>query len=248
MRQGIEALVVVLILATCAGLVVPGVVRVREASNQIQCQNNLHQLGIGVANYGDTNNHYPPAAMPNVGLPVESRISWLVDMLPYVEANDIYSRMDKKKGWDAEENRFAALVIFRTFHCPGYPERPPVSTLCPSHYVGIAGFGADSADLPSDDNRAGFFGYGRTLRKKDLARGESQTALATETSAAQGAWTAAGPATVRGFDPNTARFGGNHRARCQVVFADGSVRLISAKMSEAEWGRLVVLADEPAKE
>ena len=51
------------------------------------------------------------------------------------------------------------------------------------------------------------------------------------------------------FDsPFTARFGGTHRAGCQVVFADGSVRLISAKMSEAEWGRLVVLADEAAKE
>jgi prepilin-type processing-associated H-X9-DG protein len=67
--------------------------------------------------------------------------------------------------------------------------------------------------------------------------------VAVETSAAQGAWTAGGPPTVRGFDP-AAHFGGNHRGGCQAVFADGSVRLIGATISEAEWRRMVVLAAE----
>jgi prepilin-type processing-associated H-X9-DG protein len=172
----------------------------------------------------------------------EHRLSWLVALIPYLDQDNIYIRIDRQQAWDAEMNRFAALLSYKLFHCPGYPECPPTSTLWPSHYIGIAGVGEDAAWLPSGDPHAGFFSYDRTLLSNDLARGESGTIVAAETSAAQGAWTAAGPPTVRGFDPSGARFGGNHRGGCQVVFADGSVRLIDAKTSEAEWRRMVVLA------
>ncbi|HEV3344886.1 MAG TPA: H-X9-DG-CTERM domain-containing protein, partial [Pirellulales bacterium] len=153
-----------------------------------------------------------------------------------------YSRIDMKQGWDAEANRFAALISYQLFHCPGYPEGTPASTLWPSHYVGISGVGADAAWLPSGDPRAGFFGYDRTLSRKDLVRGESQTIAAAETSVAQGGWTAAGPPTMRAFETPRAHFAGNHRGGCQVLFADASVRLIDAQISEAEWMRMAVLA------
>jgi hypothetical protein len=248
MRQAVQALVVVLILATCGGLLSVFVVRVREAAGRVQCQNNLRQLGLSVENYRDTYERYPPAAMPNAGLPPEKRLSWLVHVMPFVEANDIYSRMDKTKGWDAEENRFAALLIFKTFQCPSYPDRPPTSTLLPAHYIGIAGIGEDAASLPAGDARAGFFGYEQTLHSKDLVRGASETAVATETSAAEGAWTAAGPPTVRGYDPATSHFGGNHRGTCLLLFADASVRMIDAKMSDAEWKRMAVLVPSGSQE
>jgi hypothetical protein len=66
----------------------------------------------------------------------------------------------------------------------------------------------------------------------------------TETSAAQGAWTAAGPPTVRGFDPTSSHFGGNHRGGCWVLFADASVRLVGPRISDAEWRKMAVLADD----
>jgi prepilin-type processing-associated H-X9-DG protein len=248
MRQVVQAVVIVLILETCIGLVLIGVAKVREAANQVQCRTNLRQIAIATANYENTNGRFPAAAMPNETLPAEKRLSWLVDIMPYVEANDIYGRLDRKKGWDAEENRFAALLIIRCYQCPGYPEKPPVSTLSPSHYIGLAGVGEGAADLPPGDPRAGFFGYERALRKRDLIRGVSETAMATETSAAEGGWTAAGAPTVRGYDPATAHFGGNHRHLCNVLFADGSVRPIDVGTSEAEWRRLVVLADEAPPE
>jgi prepilin-type processing-associated H-X9-DG protein len=262
MRQLVQALVVVLILGTCAGLVLPFVVQVREFAHRIGCENNLRQIGISVPNYQDTNQgRYPAAAMPspelspddgtysaskmlNRRVPLENSLSWLVDLSPYIEQDNIYSRIDKGQGWDAETNRFAALLSYPVVHCPGSREGTPTSTLWPSHYMGIAGVGEYAAWLPSDDPRAGFFGYYRTLYAKDLVRGQSQTAVAAETSAADGAWTAAGPPTVRGFDPAQAHFGGNHRGGCQVTFADGSARFIDAKVSEAEWRRMVVLASE----
>jgi prepilin-type processing-associated H-X9-DG protein len=260
MRQIVQTLVVLLIVATGAGLVVSAVAKVRDAARRMQCLNNLRQIGLGVGNYQDTyQGRYPSAAMAGPQapaqtgpdsipwtldgqMPPEQRLSWLVDLIPYIEQTNLDSRLDKTQGWDTEENRFAALLSWQAFHCPGYPEGPPASTLWPSHYVGIGGVGEDAAWLPAGDPRAGFFGYERTLTSKDLVRGNSATAVAAETSVAQGAWTAAG-STVRGFDPASAHFGGNHRGGCQVVFADGSVRWLDAKTSEGEWMRLVVLAD-----
>jgi hypothetical protein len=239
-----QALVIVLILATCGGLVIPAVVKVRGAAARMSCANNFTAIGITLDSYHDTYGCYPPAAMPNANLPPEKRFSWLVDTLPFLEANDTFSRLAVDKGWDAEENRFAALFQGRTFHCPGYRGGAPDGPLWASHYVGIAGVGADAPELPSDDPRAGFFGNERKLSKNDLVRGGSATAVMTETSAAQGAWTAPGPPTVRGFDPATAHFGGNHPGGCWVLFADGSKRFVGPSISDAEWRRMAVLAAE----
>jgi hypothetical protein len=265
MRQIVHTFVVVLILATCTGLVLPAIAKVRDAARRTQCENTLRQIGLSVGDYQDTyQGRYPAAAMPIPELPPdagaysiprtlsgqvppEKRLGWLVDLIPFIEQTDIYNRLDKTHGWDAEENRFAALLSWQPVHCPGYPDGPPASTLWPSHYAGSTGVGEDAAWLSSGDPRAGFFGYGRTLHAKDLVRGTSATLVAAETSAAEGAWTAAG-STVRGFDPAGAHFGGNHRGGCQVVVADGSVRFLDAKTSEAEWVRMVVVADDTPRE
>lgn len=174
MRNIIRALALGLFLLVVGWLLVTAVARVREAADQTQCTNNLRQIGLALLDYNSAYQHFPRAAEPSADLPPERRLSWLISIAPYYEATDLYVRMDKKKGWDAEENRYLALTILKYLQCPCFPEGPPTSTLVPTHYIGMAGLGADAATLPPGDARVGFFVYDRDRRSEALARGHQR--------------------------------------------------------------------------
>jgi prepilin-type processing-associated H-X9-DG protein len=229
--------------------------KVREAGARAQCTNNLKQLGLAIENYHGCSDKFPRAALPNPDLPPERRQSWIVDIVPFVEASPLYNKMDHEKAWDAEENRFAALITLRTLQCPAYPERPPVSTFFPTHYLGIAGIGAEALNLPLEDRRAGFFGYDRVIEGEDLKDRAGSILMLVETSQANGAWTAAGPPTTRGLEPNTSpylgvngQFGGNHPHGANVVFADCSIRFIEQTIDPVAWEQMTTLSGRGGRE
>jgi prepilin-type processing-associated H-X9-DG protein len=248
MRRAVNVLIVLVSLLLVGGLGLLGINKVREAAARASCSNNLKQMGLSLLNYHDTCNGYPPAAIPNPDLPAERRLSWIVGIVPYAEADRIYSKMAREKGWDAEENRFAALLRMHYLRCPSYPERPPVSTLVPTHYLGPTGIGPDAVSLPANAPGTGFFGYERKLTLADLQGKAADTLMVIETANATGAWTAAGPTTVRGLDPTrlpylgaNGTFGGNHPGGANAAFADGSVRFLSDRMSPRELEALVTI-------
>jgi hypothetical protein len=238
MRSAATALVLVAISLLMSGLILPAIVKVREAAARIGCANDLKQVGMATQNYQDMQNLFPLAVLPNPDLPPEQRLSWFVSIVPYVEADDLYRRLDEKKGWDAEENHFLALTEYKILQCPGYPDTRPDSTFTPSHYLGITGLSADAVTLSKDDPRAGFFGYERKLRMKDLEdRGLNTLLIVLETSHAAGSWTAAGPPTLGSLNADELpylgagrRFGGNYPGGVQALFADASIRTIAVSI------------------
>jgi prepilin-type processing-associated H-X9-DG protein len=233
-RGIIKTIAVGLIVVIVGGLLVIGIRNINAAAVRIQCTNNLRQLGLAVLNYADTNSKkFPLAGMQNANLPPEKRLSWLVSIVPYIMSTDLYTRLDREKGWDADENHYTGLTGMRVFLCPGHPPRTPTSTLAPTDFVGISGIGADAVDLPEGDPQAGFFGYERQLSLAGLPRSAGTLMAITETSRASGAWTAAGPPTVRGLvdgaSPYLGRdgqFGGIHNQGLNIAFADASVRFV----------------------
>jgi prepilin-type processing-associated H-X9-DG protein len=235
MRHLLGGMILAVVIILVAGLLSSAIARVREAADRMVCVNNLKQMGLATVNNADTyGGRFPQAAMPNAALPFERRFSWLVEIVPFVQSDPFYSRLAREKAWDAEENRFAAFTEWKCFICPSLPERAPESTFIPTEYIGIAGIGEDAAELSTDDPRAGFFGYERRIFSGNLAK--STLLLAMETSRATGAWTAAGPSTVRGLAPVglhlgiDGQFGGNHRGIANAVFADGSVHPLRESM------------------
>jgi prepilin-type N-terminal cleavage/methylation domain-containing protein len=91
----IELLVVIAIIAILIGLLLPAVQKVREAAARAQCQNNLKQLGLAVANFADVHQGaIPPANGYFPYPPTGGQVAYgtaLVHIMPYIEQQNLYN-------------------------------------------------------------------------------------------------------------------------------------------------------------
>ncbi len=222
----------------------------RRASARLQCANNLKQIALALHTSADTipaggnttdpRLFLPAGTVPNPSLPPDRRLSWAVEILPFLEEDGLYHRIDREAAWDAAVNVPAVESPLKVFQCPDWQrEAPAAAPLTP--YVGVAGVGAAAATLPEGDRWAGMFGYDRRTSLSDVTDGTSNTLLILESSRANGPWARGGPSTVRGLDPTDTPylgsgrpFGGTHFAEntvfsrgrsigCNAAMADGSV-------------------------
>jgi prepilin-type processing-associated H-X9-DG protein/prepilin-type N-terminal cleavage/methylation domain-containing protein len=132
-RRGItlvELLVVIAIIAVLIGLLLPAVQKVREAANRAQCLNNLKQIALAAHNYHDACHAFPTGwhAPVYVGsIPTGGTNLW-VELLPYIEQDNLYRR------WDNYDNRnnvaggtnAVQAQIIKLLLCPSDPLPHPV--------------------------------------------------------------------------------------------------------------------------
>jgi prepilin-type processing-associated H-X9-DG protein len=240
MRTATNIVAGALVVFLSLSLILIAVQNVRDAAARTQCWNNLKQIGLARFNYHDTFQYFPLATMPNPRLKRERHFSWLLEIYPFVESSDLYKLTDREKAWDAEENHWVALERLKTYLCPGFPVQRPTSVFTPSHYIGIAGLGADAAMLPLDDPRASALGYDRKWNLNYPKRRATNTLIVVaDTTRVAEAWTAGGWPTARGLEDDGppligpgGQFGGVHKAGAMVAYADGSVGVIPPADSE----------------
>ena len=92
-RQGltlVETTVVIAIISIIVSLTLVGVQSVRESARRVQCQNNLHQLGIAITNFSQSSRAFP-SLLANRGSKGDAAFeqSAFVAILPELEATVI---------------------------------------------------------------------------------------------------------------------------------------------------------------
>lgn len=231
------------------GSLFPPVAQAREAARRTQSKDNLHNIGLGIWIYAEARREeLPQGTIPNERLAPEERLSWMVNVLPYLDHLELYERINLDEGWEHESNADALHTEVPAYSHPSALDRgfDPYEY---THYVGVAGLGADGPTLPVDDPRAGVFAYDRVTRISNITDGLSNTLMVGE-AGWTGPWGRGGPSTIRPFTETpyingSDGFGGYHQGGCNFLFCDGAVRFISEEADDSIMeGMATICGDE----
>ncbi|MEK6261762.1 MAG: DUF1559 domain-containing protein [Planctomycetota bacterium] len=192
----IELLVAIAIVCMLAALLLPAIQQAREAARRVSCQNNLLQIGLALQNYSSAHGVLPPGVVNATGPIAASEnvanyhMSWLVQVLPFLELKNEYLRIDFTKSVYAPENSDVRKQSPALFRCPssGTPAGP--------EYAGIH----NDYETPIDANQNGVLFLNSSIRLSDVTDGCANTMFVVEGSSAASSglgWMSGTSATLR---------------------------------------------------
>jgi beta-lactamase regulating signal transducer with metallopeptidase domain len=201
-------------------MVVPAVMSARQAARLAQSMNNMKQIGLAFHNYHDAHQHLPPAVIYG---PNNVPRSWRVELLPFLEASDLYNQYRQDEPWDSEHNKKLLEKIPPMYRDPADAANS-VNTSC---FV-VTGPGTVF------DRMAG-------TRFVEIADGASNTILAVQAKRAV-PWTKPEDITFMPDKP-VPKLGGWTRDSFVVALCDGSVRQLLTTIDERALRILIMIAD-----
>jgi hypothetical protein len=194
------------------GLFLPQMNRGHEAARRTQCKNNLKMIALALYSYHDAYKAFPPAY--TVDENGQRLHSWRTLILPWMEQNDLYKKIDLSKPWDHPVNAGAFKTTPHTFRCPSF-ELPADSTT----YLAVVG---ENACFHPTKPRA----------ISEITDGTSNTLMVIEVPVKQAVpWMSpqdADEQMVLNISPADKLA---HTGGVQSALADGSVRFLSATMN-----------------
>jgi Protein of unknown function (DUF1559) len=174
--------------------------------------NNLKLIGVACHNYHDATGAFPADVTDAAGKPL---LSWRVQILPYMEQEDLFKKFKPDEAWDGPTNKPLVEKLPTVFAPVRVKTKQPGLTF----YQGFAGPGA----MFDPDNRR--------IRATAVADGLSNTALVAEAAVAV-EWTK--PADLA-FDPSKALplLGGHFDGEFNLLMCDGSVTKVKKDFDAA---------------
>lgn len=190
----------------------PAIVAAREAARRQEAVNNLKQIMIAFWNYNDVHGHFP--APVGVGPDGKTLHSWRVEILPFIEQQELYKRYKMDERWDSENNKQVLAQMPSVFR---NPQADPAK-LEANYFVLV---GSATALGPKD---------GKGTKLQEITDGTSNTIAVVEAKRAT-PWTK--PEDID-YDPAKPlpRFGGWNPGGFWTAFCDGSVRFLSDSVDQ----------------
>lgn len=116
----IDVLLTVAIIGVLAALLLPAIQQAREAARRIQCMSNLRNLGLASMSLESATQHLPGGTMnahPASGK-YRTDSGLFVNLLPYLEENELHSQFDTNSPSNSLANRNLLLKRPAILKCP----------------------------------------------------------------------------------------------------------------------------------
>lgn len=219
------------------GLLLPAVMKVREASARMRSQNNLKQIGLALHSVESANGRFPSDSIRDAqGRPL---LSWRVAILPYVEQENLHRQFRLNEPWDSPHNIQFVQRMPKIYAMPGFEQEEKQGL---TRYQAFTGPGtAFDREWEKAAGRPG-----RPIVA--FPDGTPNTLLMAESATAV-PWTK--PEDML-YDPTgpLPKMGGVFPRGFNVLAADGSVRFVSDKMPEQSLRALITVdgKDNPGRD
>ncbi len=258
----VEVIIILFIGLVVMAVAVPWLLTSRGSARDQQCRDNLRKLHEALSSYTAVNDQrFPFGTIVIENLPPEKRLSWTVNLLPFIDRTR-QDTFDRSQSWETAGNKLPMwkanqkqpLHRYALFRCPADEHDSPVAEIQFSSYVGMTGLGPKSPLLTEVTPQAGLWGYNRQTRFAEIVDGREHTVNLLETSRNNGPWTAGGPPTLRPnlteetppFGPGK-QFDGHHIEGTQVLYADGAVKMMNNATDGTVFEKLCTIAGQSVR-
>ena len=181
---------------------------------------NLKQLAVAIHAYHDVNGHFPQNLTDGKGTPL---LSWRVQLLPFLDADDLFKQFKQTEAWDSEHNKKLLEKMPKAFA----PVRVK-GALGETYYQGFVG-------------RDTFFRTEKPIAFNSISDGCSNTAMLVEAEKSV-PWTK--PIDLS-FDAakDLPKLGGFFDGAFNMLMADGSVMRVKKGFNPVVMKLAIQIAD-----